>query len=89
MFQPLDHLIASLQELKARVEAMPPGEDLERLIEKGIAQINQECYDMCLRARQESPVSSSGAFSPCDVSGVRRAAAPRNATPTPGLDASR
>jgi hypothetical protein len=93
MSQSLDNAIRSLQQLKVRVETMPPGGDLENLIEEGLAQVGRGCYEMCLDARRQSacvaPPSETEGFPPSGVSRVRRAVAARGDSPSAGCDSLR
>ena len=92
MSKSLDNAIRSLQDLKAQVETMSPGGDLESLIEEGLAQVGRECYGMCLDARRQSlSLAPSGAegFPPSGVSGVRRAVAPPRDSLSADSDSSR
>lgn len=69
----LDDLIQSLQVLKRKTEDMPPGGDLESLIEEHLTEFDRQCYEMCLEARHHSSSSQPEAFPPSDVPAVRRA----------------
>jgi hypothetical protein len=64
----LDHLVQSLQDLKRKAETMPPGGDLELLIEEHLTDFDRQCYEMCLKARGQSASSQPEAFPPSGVS---------------------
>jgi hypothetical protein len=92
----LDSLQQSLLNLKAQAETMPPGGDLESLIEEHLAVINRQCYEMCLSARPQPPLPAQAdpsptpeGFFPSGMSRVRDAATPRSDAPASGPDAAR
>jgi hypothetical protein len=75
MYQSSDKLTETLQGLLTRVQEMPPGGNLEALIEDGIAEMNRELYASCLEARGQSANSDSEDFPPSDLPGLHKDAA--------------
>ena len=67
-----DKLTETLQGVLTRVQEMPPGANLEELIEDGIAEMNRELYASCLEARQQSTNSDSEDFPPSGLPGLRK-----------------
>ena len=62
-----------LAQLRRKVRELPPGGDLEGLIEEEYAKLRAVLYEESLEQRQEQAASSPEAFSPSAVPAVRRA----------------
>jgi hypothetical protein len=85
--------IEKLNELLAEVHDMPPGGDLEGLIESHLVGLNRQCYDTALRLRaqtvEEQASAQTEAFPPSGLSALPEAAAPRPPQTTRDSDPAR
>lgn len=66
-------LVEQLQTLLERVRQLPPGGDLEGLIEEGLSQLEPALYQALLQARQQQASQHTDAFSPSALSSRPRA----------------
>jgi hypothetical protein len=85
--------VENLNELLQAVEALPPGGDLEGLIETHLIDLNRQCYDTALRHRAwaaERQVSEpSEDFPPSGLSSMPQSAAAWANQAAPDPDAAR
>lgn len=72
-----DDLTQAIQDFQARIKALPPGGDLEGLLEEESAQLKRLLYQLGLDTRRQVAASSPEAFSPSRVPKVPGASAPR------------
>jgi hypothetical protein len=61
-----------LAQLRRKVRELPPGGDLEGLIEEEYAKLRAVLYEESLEQRQEQAASSPEAFSPSELPALRR-----------------
>ena len=84
MSQSLDNVMQALQQLQAKVQAMPRGGNLESLVDEGLKEVDREAFEVILSARHQQTAASEPEDSPPPyrVSSMQRdAAARRDAAP--------
>jgi hypothetical protein len=82
-------VLNQIQQMMLRVEELPPGGDLEGVIEDGLDELDQLVYRELLGHRQQTAESRSAAFSPSGVPALSKRDAPFADQRTPRAHAAR